>query len=247
MRGKKLFVGVENSIWIQQMTFQKKTIIKKINDFLGDEYIEELIFKISRKPTEELFFNEESRLVIEGELKTDNEESLDLDSITLSPEDHAKIQVEIKKLGALSEEIKTHTKNLLEKSYKRKKYFKLHGYKECKCGVQYNSLDSMCAICINKETLKLEEFLMGAFKQKKLLKYNEETKELSSFTEKEYDRIKLKKLSKIKKDIDIYLKNRKDHLAFELAKLYMVIELGDLTNDYIEKRAEEFLQVLKKI
>ena len=35
----KLFVGVENSIWIQQMNFQKQSIIKKTNEFLGGDYI----------------------------------------------------------------------------------------------------------------------------------------------------------------------------------------------------------------
>ena len=99
---------------------------------------------------------------------------------------------------------------------------------------------------MNKEVLKLEETLMRAFKNKKMLKYPQAVKEIESLTEKEYDRIKLKKLSKIKKDIDIHLRNRKDNLAFELSKLYFIIDLGELEDEYIERRAEEFIQVLKR-
>jgi hypothetical protein len=99
---------------------------------------------------------------------------------------------------------------------------------------------------MNKEVLKLEEVLMRAFKDGKMLKYSQAVKVIESLTEKEYNRIKLKKLSKIKKNIDIYLRDRKDNMAFELSKLYFRIDLGELEDEYIERRAEEFIQLLKK-
>ena len=229
----KLFVGVENSIWIQQMNFQKQSIIKKINEFLGGDYVSEIIFKIGRKDTKDYFLNEKER-----------DESIDLDSVTLTEEEYLQMEKELK--GIENELIRKQTRVVLEKSYKRKKYLKLHGYRQCECGIYYSSIEPLCAICMNKEVLKLEETLMRAFKNRKMLKYSQAVRDIETLTEKEYNRIKLKKLSKIKKDIDIYLRDRKDNMAFELSKLYFTIDLGRLDDEYIERRAEEFIQLLKK-
>jgi hypothetical protein len=233
LKNGKLFVGVENSIWIQQMNFQKQSIIKKTNEFLGGDYVSELIFKIGKKDTKDYFLE-----------KKETEDPIDLDSISLTDEEYLQMEEELKEIKDVL--IKKKTKVVLEKSYKRKKYLKLHGYKQCKCGIYYSSTEPMCAICMNKEVLKLEETLMRAFKEGKMLKYSQAVRVIESLTEKEYDRIKLKKLSKIKKNIDIYLKNKKDDLAFDLSKLYFAIDLGGLENEYIERRAEEFIQLLKK-
>ena len=232
LKNKKLVVGVENSIWIQQMNFQKQVIIKNINDFLGGDYVEELIFKIGKKSTEEYFLDEE---IVE-------EENIDLDSIFLTEGDYKEIERELEEIK--DEKIKEYTKKVLEKSFKRKKYLKLHGYRRCTCGVYYKSPEPMCAICMNKKVLEVEEFLMKGFKKGKYLTYEEAIKEINTLTEKEYSRIKLKKLSKIKKEIDIYLKARKMDIAFELAKLYFIIDLGRVDDNYIERKAKEFIELL---
>lgn len=229
----KLFVGVENSIWIQQMNFQKQSIIVKTNEFLGGDYVSEIIFKIGKKDTKDYFLNEKER-----------DDSIDLDSVILTAEEYLQMEEELKEIK--DDFIKKQTKVVLEKSYKRKKYLKLHGYKQCKCGIYYSSPEPMCAICMNKEVLKLEETLMKAFKDRKMLKYSQAVRGIEDLTEKEYNRIKLKKLSKIKKNIDIYLRDRKDEMAFELSKLYFIIDLGELEDEYIDRRAEEFIQLLKK-
>ena len=228
-----LFVGVENSIWIQQMNFQKQSIIEKTNEFLGGNYVNNIIFKIGKKDTKDYFLE-----------KQETEDTIDLDNISLTDDEYLQMEDELKEIKDIF--IKKKIKIILEKSYKRKKYLKLHGFKQCKCGIYYSSAEPMCAICMNKEVLKLEETLMKEFKEGKMLKYSQAVRVLESLTEKEYDRIKLKKLSKIKKNIDIYLKNEKNDLAFELSKLYFAIDLGGLENEYIERRAKEFIQLLKK-
>jgi hypothetical protein len=236
LRDGKLFVGVENSIWIQQMNLQKQVIIEKINDFLGGNYINDLVFKIGKKKTEDYFLDDDDNL-------SEDDEKMDLDTITLTSEEYLEIEKELEEIKG--DHIRHMTKGVLEKSYKRKKYLKLHGYKPCQCGIYYKSKEPMCAICMNKKVLEVEETLMKAFKNKELLKYPQAVKEIENLTEKEYKRIKLKKLSKIKKDIDIYLKDRKSEQAFELAKLYFTIDLGNLDDDYIEKRVKEFIEILK--
>ncbi|MCK5779831.1 MAG: DUF721 domain-containing protein [Psychrilyobacter sp.] len=229
----KLFVGVENSIWIQHMNFQKKNIIKKINTFLGGDYIKELIFKIGKKTPNEYFLEEKEKESIH----------IDLDNITLSPDEYLDIDKELENLEDI--EIKERTKKIIEKSYKRKKYLNLHGYKRCDCGAYFKSENSKCAVCMNKDVLELEEILMRAFVNHEMLKYEDAKKEIPTLIEKEYKRIKLKKLSKIKKNIDIYIREKNNNLAFDLAKHYFMIDLGQSDDDYIEKKAMEFIEILK--
>jgi predicted nucleic acid-binding Zn ribbon protein len=45
-KGKLLLVNVTSSTWIHHLQFNKKTIIKKINDALGKKLVEEIKFKI---------------------------------------------------------------------------------------------------------------------------------------------------------------------------------------------------------
>ena len=80
----KLFVGVENSIWIQQMNFQKQSIIKKTNEFLGGNYVSEIIFKIGKKDTKDYFLDEKER-----------DDSIDLNSVTLTDEEYLQMEEEL--------------------------------------------------------------------------------------------------------------------------------------------------------
>ncbi len=45
-KGKLLIVHVISSTWLHQLQFLKKEIITKVNNALGNELIEEIVFKI---------------------------------------------------------------------------------------------------------------------------------------------------------------------------------------------------------
>lgn len=45
-KGTMLLVHVTSSTWIHELQFLKKDIIKKVNDALGEEQVEEIKFKI---------------------------------------------------------------------------------------------------------------------------------------------------------------------------------------------------------
>ncbi len=47
IRGDVLFVGVSNSIWMQELSFIKKNIVKKINETLSETKIKDIRFRIS--------------------------------------------------------------------------------------------------------------------------------------------------------------------------------------------------------
>ncbi|MCD5383697.1 DUF721 domain-containing protein [candidate division WOR-3 bacterium] len=46
VRGKKIWVDVDDPIWIQQLSFLKPKILKKLNREIGGEHIVDLIFKL---------------------------------------------------------------------------------------------------------------------------------------------------------------------------------------------------------
>ncbi|MFC1813872.1 DUF721 domain-containing protein [Thermodesulfobacteriota bacterium] len=45
-KGKMLLVHVTSSTWIHELQFLKKDIIRKVNNALGEEQVEEIKFKI---------------------------------------------------------------------------------------------------------------------------------------------------------------------------------------------------------
>jgi len=45
-KGRMLLVHVTSSTWIHELQFLKKDIIRKVNDALGEEQVEEIKFKI---------------------------------------------------------------------------------------------------------------------------------------------------------------------------------------------------------
>ncbi len=45
IKGGRLFVGVSDSAWLQELSFLKENIIKKINKRLGEETVKEIFFK----------------------------------------------------------------------------------------------------------------------------------------------------------------------------------------------------------
>lgn len=50
IRNRILFVEVSHSTWMQQLQFLKPTLLKKINDYLGEPLIEDIRFRIGKIP-----------------------------------------------------------------------------------------------------------------------------------------------------------------------------------------------------
>jgi len=47
IRFKKLFLLVENSVWMQQLTFLKPTLLAKINEAAGTELVTEIVLRVA--------------------------------------------------------------------------------------------------------------------------------------------------------------------------------------------------------
>lgn len=48
IRNQILFLDVSNSVWMQQLQFLKPTLLKNINNFLGESFIKDIRFRIGK-------------------------------------------------------------------------------------------------------------------------------------------------------------------------------------------------------
>lgn len=56
LKGGKVFVAVKSSAWIQELTFQKQTVLNRLNEYAGAPIFTEIIFRVqprSRKKSPE--------------------------------------------------------------------------------------------------------------------------------------------------------------------------------------------------
>src|SRR3972149_5523459 len=51
IRFKKLYLIVQNSVWLQQLTFLKPTLLAKINADAGTEFITEIVLRVGEIPS----------------------------------------------------------------------------------------------------------------------------------------------------------------------------------------------------
>jgi predicted nucleic acid-binding Zn ribbon protein len=52
IRFKKLYLIVRNSVWMQQLTYLKPTLLAKVNDAAGTALITEIAFRVSELPAQ---------------------------------------------------------------------------------------------------------------------------------------------------------------------------------------------------
>jgi hypothetical protein len=53
IRFKKLYLVVQNSVWLQQLTFLKPTLLAKLHDAVGTELIGEIMLRVGEIPSPE--------------------------------------------------------------------------------------------------------------------------------------------------------------------------------------------------
>ena len=52
IRFKKLYLIVENSVWLQQLTFLKPTLLEKINQEAGSQFVSDIILRVGEISSE---------------------------------------------------------------------------------------------------------------------------------------------------------------------------------------------------
>lgn len=51
LRSKKLYLVVPNSVWLQQLTFLKPTLLAKLNEAAGTELVTEIVLRLGELPS----------------------------------------------------------------------------------------------------------------------------------------------------------------------------------------------------
>lgn len=52
IRFKKLYLIVRNSVWLQQLTFLKPTLLAKLNEEAGTEFVSEIVLRVGEIPSQ---------------------------------------------------------------------------------------------------------------------------------------------------------------------------------------------------
>ncbi|MGM0607534.1 MAG: DUF721 domain-containing protein [Candidatus Muiribacteriota bacterium] len=121
-----LYISVTDSAWMQNISFVKNTLERKINEF--DSNIKKIKFEVEKKKS----------------IKRKSEWKINLDRVKIDEKERKKALKIVQKLK--DEELKQKFLKLFIKKKKFEKYFTEHGYKICKnCKSVYN--DKKCAWC----------------------------------------------------------------------------------------------------
>ncbi|MGM0508404.1 MAG: DUF721 domain-containing protein [Fusobacteriota bacterium] len=228
----KLKVQVESSIWLQEMRFLERDILKKVNTFLSDEEVKEIYFKVGKindKKFSNINMNEKEY------------ERIDINNVTLSREDIYLIKKEIKDIE--NPDIKKRIYKVISNNKKREKALLKKGYKKCgKCGSIHKNSGDKCTICLEKSHKKQERELLQDIKNNLGISFIGLKKRHPYINENDYIRAKNKLKDKYQRKMNIYLKEDNTKKAYENAYKYYVLETGIEDKKILKDRIYGFLK-----
>lgn len=103
MRGRRLTVAVDSSVWMQQLSLLRPDIIEKLNDALGERAVESIILRIGN--------------VVPKQVGT--KKAIRSAAAVLEPEDREKIEEYVKSINNV--EVRESLKRLIERDFQRRK------------------------------------------------------------------------------------------------------------------------------
>ncbi len=129
-----LFVRVENSMWSQQLSFLKQSLINKLNHKLGSHIVKDIYFQVG--------------LVMEDVEKIQVDYT-ELNKVELNKDQLEKIEEIANEVK--DEKIREKVKNILENNVRLTKYKKQTGWVECEiCSALFKPREKelRCPICL---------------------------------------------------------------------------------------------------
>lgn len=232
LKDQVLFVHVENSVWLQQFSFMKQDIIKKVNAYLNLEYVKDVQFRIAKMKIEE-YFKE-----VEDEIKFEPDKIF-LD--TNIEKESEKIIHEIND-NALKEKIK----KLLILSKKKEKFLLDKGSKKCiDCGIIFNGSQVRCTICENKLRRQKLELIYSIIKSNLNIPFEGVKPVLKDFRESEFKDMKQEIKLKYHRLMHKAIKDEKMELFEEYAKKYFALEIEKDDTDEINRLIKNYLENLE--
>lgn len=84
IRFKKLYLTVRNSVWLQQLTFLKPTLLAKLHEAGGTVLVEDIVFRVGEIPAPA---NTPPSVVSTGDTRPESETDLEMDPHTAGIQD----------------------------------------------------------------------------------------------------------------------------------------------------------------
>ena len=168
---KRLYVYVSDSSWRSTVYAYKSTYLKNINEFVGEELIDDIVFgKPDEKPVEVVKKNDEPE---------ESDPAEEIKKINLTDEEIAEIEKSCEKYND------SPLKNVfLETSISRlkyEKYLRKKGHHECpKCGRLCKPEEKICSDCQRNEREKFYQTIRDIFYEVPFATYAEVKNEISN-------------------------------------------------------------------
>lgn len=232
LKEQVLFVHVENSVWLQQFSFMKQDIIKKVNAYLNLDYVKDVQLRISKMKIEE-YFKE-----VEDEVK------FEPDKIVLD----ANIEKESEEIihDINDNVIKEKIKKLLILSKKKEKFLLDRGSQKCiDCGIIFKGSQVRCTVCENKLRKQKLELIYSIIKSNLNIPFEGVKPVLKDFRESEFKDMKQEIKEKYKRLMHKAINDEEMELFEEYAKKYFTLEIEKDDIDEINRLIRSYLENLE--
>lgn len=225
-----IYITVANSAWLQELNFLRFKLIKNINEFISEEFIENAKFKVG------IIKNETN--MYEGKQNIDI--SKEIESISLNREDIRRIKENIKFIE--DNDLKFKLYNIISKNIKREKYLLNTTYKKCKnCGILYNGNGNICYLCKSDYREKFHKNIYYAILNNPKKTFYEFKQLYPDIDSELYDKLKIKVIDHIDNKIDGLLLEKMYNKVYIYAYKYVILTKNIYDNDKIEVEIENLI------
>ncbi|UMZ75191.1 DUF721 domain-containing protein [Natranaerofaba carboxydovora] len=182
-----IFIVCPSPLWVQELTFKKMEIIKKVNKKFNYKFCIDIKFVPGSLDED---YNKVSNL--------DSKEEYSFDYITIDKSEQNWVKNTVDSGNIEDEQLKLKIKNILEKDIRYKKKRKDLGFLICgECGryvkpEEYSNYNKMCLICYNYFTKKRMKSIMDMLEDTPWLCRKDLEEYYNDLTSQEYNRIKKK-------------------------------------------------------
>ena len=232
-KGGTLYIGVKNSVWLQQMQFFKRELIDNINNYMNNKVVRDIVLKSSdTRRSRTMTVNNNSKEAEINRINTVN--------ITLTPAE--KEIIEKSASGITDEKLKEKFINVMVENKKREICLMKDGYKKCRiCGELFEGEGSECSFCIEESKTDLRKRVAAIILKKPGITYFEIKEIIREADKKSYNEAKRKILASIKERMRIYIADKKIKELREEAVKYFKIELDSENMEIINIKVDNFL------
>ncbi len=201
IRNGILFVGVTNSMWLQQLIFMKSEILAKLNEKLGGDFVKDIHFRVTHFSYSKT------------ETTTSQSASYSHPSVDVELDEDELKQIDKLLVGFPDQEVRDRLYKFLVKDAKRQKGWAKQGYVKCKlCGAYHKQEEEICPICQSSLDENRVEVIKKILEGNPWLRCEEILAMGININRTEYRKAKFDLISKYRKEMEDkaveYLKER---------------------------------------